>query len=217
MEEELKLFIAGLGMGWGPCLASWTPMLLPYIVAIRREVFRSLKVSLLFTLGRLLALTLLGFLAATCFAYINRLFPPHRSCYLHIAVASLMIVMGILVAFGRGFRIPLHHATGMPLTPGDRYLLILGFLIGASPCAILVSILTYIAYVATNPVQGVIYAISFGIGTSIPIITLGTLTGLVSESLSKLGRYMKLFRMICGAIIVIFGYHLLYSILIIIR
>lgn len=217
MEEEIKLLIAGLGMGWGPCLAYWTPMLLPYIAAIQREVSESLKISLLFTFGRLLALTLLGFLAVTFFAYVNRFFPPHRSCYLHIAVAALIMLMGILVAHGRGFRIPLHHAAEKHITPGERYILILGFLIGASPCAILVSILTYIAYVATNPIQGIVYALSFGIGTSIPIITLGTLTGFASESFSKLGRYMKFIRIICGVIIVIFGGYLLYSILVILR
>jgi len=58
--EALKLLAAGIGMGWGPCLALSGPILLPYIAATKGGWREGLRTSAAFSLGRLLALAILG-------------------------------------------------------------------------------------------------------------------------------------------------------------
>jgi cytochrome c-type biogenesis protein len=210
--EELKLLAAGIGLGWGPCLMFWGPLLLPYIAAMKRTWLAGLKISLMFSIGRLLALALLGGLASEAFQTLNRFFPPHRSFYLHIAIAFLIIFMGILVFLGRGFKAPLYQVLRRHMLVGTEYILLLGFLIGVSPCAPLIAILTYIAYTATNLLQGIIYALFFGMGTVVPVMTLGALTGLFSEKIFRFSMHVKILRILCGIIIILFGIYLFYNV-----
>jgi len=91
-------------------------------------------------------------------------------------------------------------------------MLSLGFLIGILPCAPLVAILTYIACVATNVLYGIIYALSFGVGTVVPLIILGPLVGFFPERVLKSASPLRIFRAICGAILILFGLQLFYSV-----
>jgi sulfite exporter TauE/SafE len=82
-------------------------LLLPYIGATKRTWQGGLKVGLVFSIGRLLALAILGGLATVAFSRINQFFPPQRSGWLYGIVYLFMIVMGILIILGKGFRIPI--------------------------------------------------------------------------------------------------------------
>jgi sulfite exporter TauE/SafE len=95
--EALKLLGAGFGMGWGPCLAFCGPILLPYIGATKGGWREGLRMSAMFSLGRLLGLAILGGLASVAFASINRFFPPHRSGYLYLAMAIFIVLVGVLM------------------------------------------------------------------------------------------------------------------------
>ena len=190
----------------------WGPLLLPYIAAMKRTWLEGLKISLVFSIGRLLALALLGGLASEAFQTLNRFFPPHRSGYLHIAIAFFIIFMGVLVVFGRGFKAPFYQVLRRRVLVGTEYLLVLGFLIGISPCAPLIAILTYIAYTATNVSQGIMYALSFGMGTVVPVMTLGTLTGLFSDKVFRSTTHIKALRILCGIIIILFGIHIFHGV-----
>jgi sulfite exporter TauE/SafE len=86
----------------------------------------------------------------------------------------------------------------------------LGFLIGISPCVPLVAILTYIACTVTNVLQGVAYALCFGIGTIVPMMVLGPLVGLLPEKMFKSPTHLRVFRIVCGAILILFGLQLFY-------
>ena len=210
--EVLKLLTAGIGMGWGPCLALSGPVLLPYIAATKGGWQEGLKVSALFSLGRIFGLAVLGGLASVAFASINRFFPPYRSAYLYLAMAIVIVLMGTLIVLGRGFELPLHRVFAEHLVGGgSESMLGLGFLIGISPCMPLVAVLTYIACTATNVLQGVVYAVSFGIGTVFPVMILGPLVGLLPGKI-KSPKWLRAFRVVCGLILVLFGLQLLYSI-----
>lgn len=210
--EALKLLGAGVGMGWGPCLALWGPVLLPYIAATKKSWRGGLEISVMFSLGRLLSLAILGALATVAFAFINRLFPPHRSGYLYLAVAIFVIVTGVFIALGKGFKVPTYEILRKRLVDkGAESMLILGFLIGISPCAPLVAILTYIACTATNLFYGITYALCFGIGTIVPVMILGTVAGLLPQKIFRSGRLLKGFRVICGIILILFGLEILYN------
>jgi len=209
--EVLKLLGAGFGMGWGPCLAFCGPILLPYIAATKRGWREGLRMSAMFSLGRLLGLAILGGLASVAFASINCFFPPHRSGYLYLAMAIFILLVGVLIVLGQGFELPLHRIFRERIVDGGSgSMLGLGFLIGISPCVALVAILTYIACTATNALQGVAYALCFGIGTIVPVMVLGPLVGLLPEKVFKPLRHLRVFRMVCGGILILFGLQLLY-------
>ena len=211
--EVLKLLAAGIGMGWGPCLALSGPILLPYIAATKGGWRGGLRTSAAFSLGRLLALAILGGLASVAFASINRFFPPHRSGYLYLVMAVFIMLMGALIVLGKGFRMPFYHTLRERIVErGIKSTLILGFLIGIAPCATLVAILTYIACVATNALYGIVYALSFGVGTVVPLMILGPLVGFFPERTFKSARLLRVFRTMCGVILLLFGLQLLYSV-----
>ena len=211
--EALKLLAAGIGMGWGPCLALSGPILLPYIAATKGGWREGLRTSAAFSLGRLLALAILGGLASVAFASVNRFFPPHRSGYLYLVMTVFIVLMGALIVLGKGFKAPLYRTLREQVVDmGTASMLSLGFLIGILPCAPLVAILTYIACVATNVLYGIIYALSFGVGTVVPLIILGPLVGFFPERVLKSASPLRIFRAICGAILILFGLQLFYSV-----
>ena len=211
--EMLRLLAAGIGMGWGPCLALSGPILLPYIAATKEDWREGLRTSAAFSLGRLLALAILGGLASVAFASINRFFPPHRSGYLYLALAVFIVLMGVLVVLGTGFRVPFYRILKQQMAErGTASILLLGFLIGISPCATLVAILTYIACVATNALYGAVYALSFGLGTVLPLMVLGPLVGFLPGRVFKSATSLRVFRATCGAILILFGLQLFCSI-----
>ena len=165
LSNSLRLLIAGFMMGWGPCLAYTAPFLLPYIGATKRNWQGGLKVALVFSIGRLLALAILGGLATVAFSSINRFFPPQKSGWLYLIVAFFMITMGILIILGKGFKM---HIGKTILDKGTISIFLFGFLMGIAPCVPYVAILTYIACVAENAVlAGILYAALFAAGTAL--------------------------------------------------
>ena len=99
----IKLLAGGFVMGWGPCLA-YTAPLLPYIGGTKIGWQSGFLVSIMFSLGRLLALTILGGLATVAFNYINRFFPPQKSGYLSLFIALVMVILSVLIISGKVFK-----------------------------------------------------------------------------------------------------------------
>ena len=89
-----KLFIGGFTMGWGPCLAYTLPLLLPYIGATKRNWKEGLKVGVLFSVGRLIALALLGGLATVAFCVNKSFLPPQMSGGLDLIVGRVIVTIG---------------------------------------------------------------------------------------------------------------------------
>jgi sulfite exporter TauE/SafE len=198
-------------MGWGPCLAYTAPLLLPYIGATRRNWQDGLKVALVFSIGRLLALAILGGLATVAFSSINRFFPPQKSGWLYLIVAFFMITMGILIILGKGFKM---HIGKTVLDKGTISIFIFGFLMGIAPCVPYVAIFTYIACVAENAVlAGILYAALFAAGTALAPIVLGSLMGIIPEKLFRSAKLLKTFQVVCGVVLVFFGFQLIYYVL----
>jgi len=211
LSNSLRLLIAGSTMGWGPCLAYAAPLLLPYIGATKRNWQGGLKVALVFSIGRLLALAILGGLATVAFSSINRFFPPQRSGWLYLIVAFFMITMGILIILGKGFKM---HIGKIVLDKGTISIFLFGFLMGIAPCVPYVAILTYIACVAENAVlTGILYAALFAVGTALAPIALGSLMGIIPEKLLRSAKLLKTFQVVCGVVLVFFGFQLIYYVL----
>ena len=214
LSNALRLLIAGFTMGWGPCLTYTAPLLLPYIGGTKRNWQGGLRVGLVFSIGRLLALAILGGLATVVFSFINQFFPPQKSGWLYLISAIFMITIGILIILGKGFKIGIGKSI---LDKGTTSMFLFGFLMGIAPCVPYVAILTYIACVAENTVlAGILYAAVFAVGTAIAPIVLGTLVGIVPGRLFKPAKLLRAFQVICGVLLILFGFQLIYYVLILV-
>jgi sulfite exporter TauE/SafE len=206
--------MAGFTMGWGPCLTYTAPLLLPYIGGTKTNWRGGLRVGLVFSVGRLLALVILGGLATVAFSFINQFFPPQKSGWLYLIAALFMITIGVLIILGKGFKIGVGKSI---LNKGTTSMFFFGFLMGIAPCVPYVAILTYIACIAENAVlAGILYAAVFAVGTAIAPIVLGTLMGIIPRRLFKPVKWLKTFQVICGVLLILFGFQLTYYVLILI-
>ncbi|OYD14782.1 hypothetical protein CH330_07680 [candidate division WOR-3 bacterium JGI_Cruoil_03_51_56] len=208
LSNSLRLLAVGFTMGWGPCLAYTAPLLLPYIGGTKKNWKDGLKVGLVFSTGRLLALAILGGLATAVFSSINQFFPPHKSGWLYLIVALFMITTGILIILGKGLNI---HIGKKILNKSTKAMFLFGFLMGIAPCVPYVAILTYIACVAENAVlAGILYAALFAAGTAVAPVVLGTITGIIPGKLSRSAKLLRGFQLVCGTILLLFGAQLIY-------
>lgn len=211
LSDALRLLAAGFTMGWGPCLTYTAPLLLPYIGATKRGWRDGLKVALVFSLGRLVALAILGGLATVAFAFINQFFPPHRSAWLYLVSALFMITVGVLIILGKGSRIGIWKSV---LEKGTASIFLFGLLMGIAPCVPYVAILTYIACAADGVIlRGVLYAALFAAGTAVAPVVLGIVMAIVPHKVLKSDRLMRVFQVGCGAALVLFGLELIYNVL----
>lgn len=211
LSNSLKLLIAGFAMGWGPCLLYTTPLLLPFIGATKKNWQGGLKVALEFSIGRVLALAILGGLATVAFGSINQFFPPQKSGWLYLIAAFFMIIIGIFIILGKGFKMSIGKSI---LDKGAKSIFLFGFLMGIAPCVPYVAVLTYIACVAENAVLlGIFYAVLFASGTAIAPIVLGTLMGIIPGKLLRSDRLLKTFQVVCGVVPILFGMQLIYYVL----
>ena len=211
LSNGIKLLLAGFSMGWGPCLTFTAPLLLPYIGATKKDWRGGLKVGLAFSIGRLLALVILGGLATVAFRFINQFFPPQKSGWLYLIVAFFMVTIGILIVLGKVFKT---HIGKRILDKGTKSLFLFGFLIGIAPCVPYVAILTYIACVAENAIlAGILYAVMFALGTAIAPIVLGSLMGIIPKKLLRSEKTFKTFQIVCGVVLSLFGFQLIYYVL----
>ncbi len=214
LSNALRLLTAGFTMGWGPCLTYTAPLLLPYIGGTKTNWKGGLRVGLVFSIGRLLALAVLGGLATVAFGFINRFFPPQRSGWLYLVSAGFMITIGILIILGKMFKTGIGKSI---LDKGTTSMFLFGFLMGVAPCVPYVAILTYIACIAENAVlSGILYAAVFAAGTAIAPIVLGTLMGIIPGRLFKPAKWLRAFQVICGVVLILFGFQLAYYVLILI-
>jgi sulfite exporter TauE/SafE len=214
LSNALRLFIAGFTFGWGPCLTYTAPLLLPYVGGTKTNWKGGLRVGLVFSIGRLLALAALGGLATVAFSFINRFFPPQKSGWLYLVSAGFMIIIGILIILGKGFKIGVGKAV---LDKGTTSMFLFGFLMGIAPCVPYVAILTYIACIAENAVlAGILYAAVFAVGTAIAPIVLGTLMGIIPAKLFKTAKWLRAFQIICGVVLILFGFQLTYYVLVLV-
>jgi sulfite exporter TauE/SafE len=214
-SDSIKLAIAGLVMGWGPCLTYTAPLLLPYIGATKRTWQGGVKVAAIFSIGRLSALSILGALVTIVFSRINQFFPPHRSGWLYGIIATFMIVMGMLIILGKGWNLSIGNKI---LNRGTEGMFLFGFLMGIAPCVPYVAILTYIACIAeSNVLAGIWYAAVFALGTGIAPVVLGTMMGLIPGKVLKSTKLFKAFQVVCGIVLIFFGFQLLYYVIQVLR
>ena len=205
MEIDIKVFvellIAGLTLGFGPCFLFCGPILFPYILAKGTTAKEGFRTTVVFSLGRLIAYGILGFSAVYLLNTLNI-----QNVYFKKITGLFIILIGIAYIFSPAE----HKICGLLnkfLIEKLRFnMLILGLLVGLSPCAPLVGILTYILVKSTTPFMGLLYSVSFGLGTFFsPLLVAGFVAGGLSELISRHSKMFSLTKILSGMILVYFG------------
>lgn len=203
------MFLSGLALGVGPCMFFCLPLLVPLVAGTREGWMEGLKATLAFSLSRLLAYTLLGLVAGLSGELlVGLLGRTEFSLYVWVVGGLFISLLGVLILMGvEPKTAPCRLLMRYTIDDGLKSLVFLGFLVGITPCAPLLGILTYIALSVETSLVGAFYALCFGLGASIttPITVLGVVAGVAPRLVFKDPRIYELFKRSCGLILVLLG------------
>jgi len=216
MEGAMLLYVLfqGFAIGAGPCLLICAPLIVPYIAGTRRTWEDGLRATLVFSLSRLAVYSILGALSGLVGAYVIGLFVGTPfSFYVWTVGALFIIVLGILIIFGGrvnwGFCRMLDRCAVKDPTWS---MILLGIMVGLSPCLPLLAILVQIAILSEKFYIGALYGFTFGIGTVLsPLLLLGALAPVLPARLLKTEKANIVFNAICGGLLVLVGVYVLVS------
>ena len=202
------IFGIGALSGLSPCTLPTVMLVMGYVSGtVNHSKFKAFKISLSFVLGIAFTLSLLGGFAGTLGGLMS------NTKMLNYILAAIVITMGLwmLEVIDLGTK---QFSFGTP-RKGSGYLgaFLLGLPFGilASPCTtpILGGVLTYAASKGSS-LYGFIMLFVYAIGRSIPILIVGTFTGLV-KNLSKLDKYQQPIKIIGGILLILLGLYLVWK------
>ncbi|MCM8764065.1 MAG: sulfite exporter TauE/SafE family protein [Candidatus Omnitrophica bacterium] len=157
----LNLFISGVILGSSVCAISCGWVFFPIVFESQQTRKRSLLKFMLFHSGKIFSYTIIGGLAGFSSDFVS-VFKTSRISLFFGGV--FFLIMGLLeLLMPDKYRIKIKG-----LSAG-----FLGALVGFIPCVALVGVLVYLAFVATDFLQGAIAGFVFGLGNAInPFILL---------------------------------------------
>ena len=134
----------------------------------RERLAEGLKAALSFSLFRLFAYTLLGLVAGISGEYmISLLGRTDFSFYFWILGGFFVSLLGVFMLLGRETDVaPCRFLMRHTLEGSFKSMGLLGFIVGITPCAPLLGILTYIAFSAETPMVGAFLCSLLRIGAS---------------------------------------------------
>ena len=206
---HLQIFGIGFSFGIaGPCLLVCTPIIVAYTAASHRGWGQTLSHIFVFLTGRLFAYLVLGYLAGLSGAVLRHFTDSNLSIFFKPLGGAVSIAFGIiLLTYKEHADCP--YAKFNKSVYGIASFFLLGFSIGAVPCAPLVAILFNIVLLSKCAVDGLTYAFSFGMGTLLSgMIAISAFTGIVKWIPAKLLKSKTgdlIFRVICAALLILFG------------
>ena len=212
MEEALMLFILGITVSFGTCIAHCSLVILPYIAATTQSWKGGLKAILTFSVARLAIYGALGLLAGLLGrTIVERLL----QFELQIMVVGGVIIasLGLYIFLRKNETSHCRVATcGSAHRAGIRGPALLGLFAGVLPCLPLLGVLTFTALHAQDVWQGAFYGLAFGAGKLFsPLIVLGILAGSAPAFLSRYGRAFSYFTRLCGVVLIFIGISLIVS------
>ena len=208
-------------LGWGvlsillsPCHLSSIPLVVGFISSQGKiSVGRTFNISLIFSLGILITIALIGIITAS----LGRLMGDIGSVGNYL-VAGIFFLVGLylldLIIFD-------WNNAGLRQTKAKGLLaaLILGLLFGLAlgPCtfAYMAPVLGVVFQAAqTNYFLAVIFLLAFGIGHCSVIVGAGTLTGKVQKYLnwSEDSKTIIWIKRVCGVLVILGGVYLIYNV-----
>lgn len=211
MKEYTALFVTGLFMGLGPCLAFCGPILFPYIAGSKKSWLGGLKDILIFSASRVVIYAILGLLASNIGYFLTGVISsPKFNLIKYLGAGIFVLLLGIIMILGRTkffFCRLLHRET---IEKSTKSMVLLGILIGLAPCLPLLGTLSIIAGLAKGPLVGAFWGFSFGLGTVIsPLIILALVAGGLGKLLSLKPILHQVASRLCGCFLVYFGIRLI--------
>lgn len=195
------LTIQGFFFGYGPCLLTCAPIILPY-AGTKKTWKEGFLATLSFSLGRLAVYMVLGGLFGYFGALILKFYYASGFFYYIQTVVSVILVsLGVAVLLGKetSFRF---------CGTGEGNMAMLGVMVGLSPCIPLIGVLLEVALFSSSFLTGAIYSFFFGIGTVVsPILLLGSAIPLIGGRIDK--KAFRIFTYMCGLMMVFIGLYLL--------
>jgi sulfite exporter TauE/SafE len=198
----LYLALQGFFLGFGPCLVTCAPIMLP-IAGTKKTWQEGFFAALSFSLGRVAVYMVLGGLFGYFGAFILKYYYSSGFYYYIQTILSVFLVsIGVAVLMGKDIRF---RFCGM----GEGHTALLGVLVGLSPCIPLIGVLLEIAFISDNFLSGLIYSLAFGIGTIIsPLLLLGAVIPLVGGRIDQ--RIFKVFTYLCGLMLIFGGIYIFF-------
>jgi sulfite exporter TauE/SafE len=205
MRESLYyLFLSGLILGSGPCLGFCAPILVSFIANYRPSLKKALVSYLSFSSAKLISYMIIGvlcgifsgiFKSGIFIGYLN---------IINIILGIFILAIGILTLIAKE---PLSNKYCLFLSKGNlKNASLLGFLAGFSPCLPFFGILNYIIIISRSPLEGLIYAFVFGLGTTIsPVILLIGLSGKLAGDFSNNEKIKMLIKVVSSLVLISLG------------
>ncbi len=203
------VFLAGMVTSIGPCNLSMVPIIIAYVGGIDTGRKKGLAMSVAFTLGTATTFMLLGLVIAT----VGGIFGTSKSILYYLVAAvcitlglNLLGVLKLNINFGGNLLNRVGEARGL----GGSYFL--GLVIGlvGSQCGtpILLVILS-LAMASGQWLYGATLLFVYALGRGIPIILVGTFTGLITR-MDSFAKWNNIMEKIAGIIIIIVGGYFAY-------
>lgn len=210
----LTFFLVGLSFGAGPCLASCGPLLISYVAGSGKNVPGSIAAYFLFSLPRLVIYAILSLVIYGCGVMMTQISMAPVMKYVTIGAGIIFISIGFLIATRNQY---LHRTCAFFqekfISQDKKTLVLLGIFMGILPCAPLISVLSYIGFIAKSWQQCLVYGVSFGLGTLLsPLLLLTALGGLIPSIIKDNSVIRKAMDIVCGFVIVILGVLLIWRI-----
>ena len=205
-----SLFLSGLFLGSGPCLASCGPVLISYIAATKNNFKEGFFVYLVFSLSRIFVYLVLGILVGIFSQKILQGILVKSSPFF-LLTGLFILLLGLLIILGNQPNFRLCKLLQKNLIKKDTKSIIgLGLLFGAMPCLPLVGILSYIGIISKSVLTSLFFMLSFGLGTLVsPLLILSVAAGSVPRLVKRYERISFLFKLLCGLIIMMLGLQVL--------
>jgi sulfite exporter TauE/SafE len=201
------VFLSGLFLGSGPCLASCGPLMVSYITGTNKNVRQSIAAYLVFSLSRTAVYAILGLLFFQ-FGQMaaEELFGSYRG-YIFTAAGIFISITGLLVALGKGAHNRLcDRLSGELIRKDNKTMALIGLVTGVSPCLPLLSVLSYIGLVSKSWQASLLYGFLFGLGTTFSVLFILAIScGLLPGFFQARPRILSMINRVCGLILVALG------------
>jgi len=203
------VFSTGFLSGLSPCTLPTVVFITAYVSGEKvNSRKRGFILSLVFVLGIAFMLSLLGVFAG----FIGKIIANEHILY--YIIAAILLVMGLwllkIIKFNPNYSFSkLNPKKGSGIL--GAFLLGIPFGIAASPCTLPVT-LSVLAYstIKGSIFFGMLLMFTFAIGRSIPLLLVGTFTGLL-KNMKVLVKYQNIIEKVAGAVLILLSVYFIWQ------
>ena len=210
---HLQIFGIGFSFGIiGPCFLVCTPVIITYVIGSKRAWHDVLKDILTFLSGRLVAYLILGLFAGFSSGLLKNFTSSNLSLYFQQLAGAVTIFFALLILLNKdNYECACPKNAGKMLNFGGVF--VFGLFVGLSPCAPLLALLFDIVLMSKNAFDGMLYALSFGLGTFLSgLIIVGIIAGILTRipaAFIKSKAVNIIFKIICAVLLTAVGINLI--------